>query len=226
MRGAAFWAAFLLGLCCTSEALAQDSGYENSWYVTASSGLRVRDMAGNAVARIDWGEPVCEKADLVPTGRRDTVENLPGEWMRFSLNGEEVQVFNAYLWCAEPPSAEVDWAEHCSGILDGRNLTDIERCSRETEGGSSQTDVVSFVGVTPGQAHQYLRMLLKQHYAERVESMWPETLVQWKAVLSEPWNPTAPLDFTCPHEGGATSWTLEYDAKRGIARIRFSMGSC
>ncbi len=206
--------------------LAQPPATEDMWYVTASSGLRVRDLSGNPVGRIDWGDPACSQAELVSTGRRDTVENLPGEWVRFVLHGQDVQVFDAYLWCSELPTPDSDWSEYVQATMDGRNLLELERCFRETDGASSETSMALFSGVTPGQAHQFLRMIIQQWVGDATENMWPETRVAWDAMMTGAWDPANPLEFTLPVEGGAVSWMLQYDAERRTARIQFSMGSC
>jgi len=215
-----------VAMLCTLTLPAQESVWEDAWYVTASSGLRVRSMSGDPVDRVAWGEPLCEKLEMGPTGRRDTVEGLPGEWMQFVFDGKDVQVFDAYLWCTEPPSHDVEWAQYADVHMDGRNLREFTSCTMETEGGSSSTEELLFGAVSSGQAHQFFRLVLRHWVGEDTSSLWPEVRDELDVVLTQRWNPSEPLQFTLPTEGGALSWRLEYDAERRTARLFVSMGSC
>ena len=168
---------------------------EQTWYVLAYPRLNIRSLDADRriLETVEYGEAL---ELLARTGRRDTVNGLPGEWVqvRWVVDGRvhvEGQVFDAYLWPVEVPLVEqpeagvahmlgAEWfAEYGERVVDAGSIR-LFGHTYENYGGPSGDRYYLEVECTQGQAMQMLRTWVHLGW-----DVWHASTAEWLGIHAD-----------------------------------------
>lgn len=209
----------------------------DSMHVLAVPHLNVRSLStGQIQFRLPYGEAIASNR-LRSSGEWETISGLRGQWL---LLDDTLKVFDAYLWCTDPPRREEEevngsWvlacetlSEYASRVVDGMHvLRSVE--THENYGGPGGDKYGMDVRATSGQALQFFRRMLTDYFASVSPSrVWePEQQGQLDRILKSAWDGSEPLSFSWGSEGGGFTFLIRpSELGEGAYYIAYSMGTC